>query len=262
MNQVEIFHFLETFFTESKCEIVDCPSCDLHVRLSADMDKLLINRPFYWHYLESVGGSPKLSELAFCKHRDLNTSEKPCTTGGAETIHFGSPRLHKIFDISKRLGSHTRQYESVTGPLFPWLCMNFIVSYESNLQKSQMLSVGLNLLNGGIVEDFSQKISEIKLSPKIADMSYTLYPAILYKSGIIRIQNFIKQKISGEDFSWARESEKKICDSINLLSQFYEDENDCNFIHERDAIIKLFTPKVVVNAFNGGLFYLTNPRFD
>lgn len=259
MNQTEIFDFLETFFTEKKCEIIKCPNCDLHVRLSIEMDKLLMNRPFYWHYLESVGGTPNLSELSFCKKR---ASEKPCVPSCSESIHFGSPRLHKIFSIAKHLGSHTRQYEAVTGALYPWICMNFTISYESNLQKSQVISIGLNLLNGVIVEDFYKKLSIIQLSPKITDMSYTLYPAILYKSGFVRIKNHVREKISAGDFSWATDAENRMQGSIRLLSQFYDSEDDNDFIQEKEATIKLFTPRVTVTAYSGGLFYLKNARFD
>ena len=29
------------------------------VQLTIEMDKELMNRPFYWHYLEKTGGRPK-----------------------------------------------------------------------------------------------------------------------------------------------------------------------------------------------------------
>ena len=47
-----------------------------------------------------------------------------------ELIHYGSPRLHQIFQTSKELGSYIRLYEEVRHsgathtPLHPWLGVN------------------------------------------------------------------------------------------------------------------------------------------
>lgn len=259
MNQVEVFQFLESFFRETNCEIVDCPSCDLHVKLTVEIDKLLMNRPFYWHYLEATGSEPKLSELSFLFEKS-NSNVEPCINTTQDYLHFGTPRLHKIFDIAKKLGSHIRQFEITRGELYPWIGMNFLVSYECNVQKSKFISIGLNLLNGLIIEDFSEKLKYINLSPKITDMSYTLHPAFFYKSGIVRIKKYVSEQILLEDFAWAGEAITKSEKSIGLLNQFYDEHNNDNYLREKNAIIELFNPRIIVNTISGGMFYLKSPR--
>ena len=58
-----------------------------------------------------------------------------------ETIHFGSPRLHQIFQSTKTLASYIRLYEKspvIQGkqtPLKPWLGLNLKVSYQCDRKK-------------------------------------------------------------------------------------------------------------------------------
>lgn len=249
MQPLEIRQFLEDFFTETGCEILKGDASDLQVRLTIEIDKLLMNRHFYWHYLDVTGGEPKLSELHFS-----------ISDPSAEPIHFGTPRLHSIFELTKQLGAHTRQFEVCRNALFPWLCMNFIISFESNLQKSKFISLGLNMLNGLITEGFVDKISSLELSPKITDMSYTLHPAIMLQSGVKRIENYIADLVNNEDLSWIEEANSERQAAIKLLDEFYEDEYDEHYFQERNSIISQFTPKVVVQTINGGMFYLKDNK--
>ena len=59
MQQQEIHKFLERYFLSNKCEIVDKQPSYMTVQLTIELDKELMNRPFYWHYLRKNRGSPK-----------------------------------------------------------------------------------------------------------------------------------------------------------------------------------------------------------
>lgn len=52
MQQHEIHNYLYNFFEANNCEILERSPHLLDVQLTIEMDKLLMNRPFYWHYLE------------------------------------------------------------------------------------------------------------------------------------------------------------------------------------------------------------------
>ena len=77
-----------------------------------------------------------------------------------ETIHFGSPRLHQIFQSTKNLASYIRLYEKSTSlsnqqtPLRPWIGLNVKISYQCDRKKDVFKSIGLNLINGQMVEQF------------------------------------------------------------------------------------------------------------
>lgn len=80
----------------------------LDVQLTIEMDKRLMNRPFYWHYLEKTGGIPNPMQLSLIT--DPNHAEEE-----GELIHYGSPRLHQIFQTTKELGSYIRLFEDTKG---------------------------------------------------------------------------------------------------------------------------------------------------
>jgi len=58
MQQQDIHDFLECYFLANGCEIKENQPGYMTVRLTIDLDKELMNRPFYWHYLEKTGGVP------------------------------------------------------------------------------------------------------------------------------------------------------------------------------------------------------------
>src|SRR3954464_8961723 len=122
MQQQEIHKFLERYFIANNCEITENQAGYMNVQLTIDLDKELMNRPFYWHYLEKTGGIPNPMRLTFITNQDAAPENMK-----GEIIHFGSPRLHQIFASTKKLASYMRLYENHRHqnrqtPLLPWLC--------------------------------------------------------------------------------------------------------------------------------------------
>ena len=54
-------------------------------------------------------------------------------------------------------------------------------------------SIGLQLINGQMVQEFHEKLLKMDLTPKIPDYSFTLSPLIMPKSGVVRIENYLKR---------------------------------------------------------------------
>lgn len=52
MKQPDIHRYLRRYFTANESTIVEESPAHLTVQLSVKLDKELMNRPFYWHYLE------------------------------------------------------------------------------------------------------------------------------------------------------------------------------------------------------------------
>src|SRR4051794_21224003 len=121
MQQQEIHNFLVKYFQANDCEIVENHPGYLTVQLTIELDKELMNRPFYWHYLERTGGIPNPMRLTLITNQEF----APDHIKG-EIIYFGSPRLHQIFASAKNLAGYTRLYENhhiqnKQMPLLPWL---------------------------------------------------------------------------------------------------------------------------------------------
>jgi hypothetical protein len=259
MHQPEIHQFLEQYFVANECPILQNQPGYLTVQLTVELDKELMNRPFYWHYLEKTGGVPNPIQLTFITNHQM----APDSIKG-EGIHFGSPRLHQIFQSTKKLAGHIRLYENHNRqyqqtPLLPWLCMNVKISFQCDRKRDCFYSIGLQLINGKMVEGFHDKLLKLQLTPKIPDYSFTLSPLIKPKSGMTRIENYLKQLIEMEDHQWADEARKRWEADLNLLNHFYENDEDKNESYdiEKQALKEQYEPKIRISYINGGLFYLT-----
>ncbi|MDZ5471025.1 YqhG family protein (plasmid) [Bacillus sp. 31A1R] len=261
MQQPEIHKFLERYFVANGCEIVENHKGYMTVQLTIELDKELMNRPFYWHYLEKTGGIPNPMRLTFITDKDAAPEHIK-----GELIHFGSPRLHQIFQSTKNLAGYIRLYENhelQSGqhvPLRPWLGINLKISYQCDRKRDVFRSIGLQLINGQMIENFHDELLKLKLTPKIPDYSFTLSPLIMPKSGIFRIENQLRREIELEDQSWAEAARDRWQKDLNLLEHFYEDieEKGDSYFNERQALQDQYEPKINISIINGGLFYLTD----
>ncbi|MEH7157108.1 YqhG family protein [Neobacillus drentensis] len=259
MQQQEIHNFLLNYFQANECPIVENGPGYLTVQLTVELDKELMNRPFYWHYLEKTGGIPNPMRLSFITNQDT----APENIKG-EIIHFGSPRLHQIFVSAKKLASYMRLYENhqhlnKQTPLLPWLCMNVKISYQCDRKRDIFKSIGLQLINGTMIEDFHDRLMKIPLTPKIPDYSFTLSPLVRPQSGMTRIETYLTSVIEKDDHSWAEEARERWEQDLKLLNHFYEDveEENENYETEKLALKEQYEPKISISFINGGLFYLT-----
>ncbi|GAE28434.1 conserved protein YqhG [Halalkalibacter wakoensis JCM 9140] len=264
MQQPQVHNFLERYFEANDSPIIENTSSYLQVQLSIELDKLLMNRPFYWHYLEKTGGEPNPMKVTFIT--DQNNA--PDDVKG-EQIHFGAPRLHQLFQSTRDLGGFIRLYENIQAsgrksiPLQPWLCLNMKVSFQCDRKKDVLLSLGLNLIHGQIVQQFYDKLQEKELSPNIPDFCFKLSPLITVHSGLIRLQKMVQTYAENEDQSWAEEAVKRWEADLSLLEQFYEDydEKPESYNVEKQALKEQYEPHIHVSMINGGMFYLEQQVF-
>ena len=262
MQQEEIHQYLEQYFKANKCQITDNQRGYLTVQLTAELDKELMNRPFYWHYLEKIGGTPQPMSITLITDPDQVSDDVK-----GEKIHFGSPRLHQIFQSTKKNARYIRLYEQKEAfqirqrPLYPWLCLNVNISYQCDKKRNTLRSLGLSLINGMLVENFHHKIKGLTLTRKMPDYCFTLSPIIMPGSAIRRLETFLREEISAEDHTWAEEAKQRLREDMNLLDHFYEemDEKPEAYEIEKKAIQEQYEPKIKIDIINGGLFYLTSP---
>lgn len=262
MQQQEIHQFLEKYFSANQCEVTENDKSYLTVQLTVELDKELMNRPFYWHYLEKTGGIPNPTKLTLI----TDPQHAPNHIKG-ELIYFGSPRLHQIFHSTKNLAGYIRLFEAVVQenkeqtPLFPWLGLNIKVSYQCDRKRDVFHSIGLQLINGRIVEAFHDQLLKLNLTPKIPDYCFTMSPLIMPKSGINRIITQLKRTIELEDDAWAKEARLRWDQDLKLLNHFYADEEDEEKLQsyeiEKTALKEQYEPRITISIINGGLFYLT-----
>ncbi|UII54827.1 YqhG family protein [Cytobacillus spongiae] len=260
MQQHEIKAFLEKYFVANGCEIIENQPGYMSVQLTIELDKELMNRPFYWHYLEKTGGEPNPMKLTF-----ITEPNKTPEHVKGETIHFGSPRLHQIFQSTKKLAGYIRLYENhhfngQQTALKPWLGINVKISYQCDRKRDVFKSIGLQLINGKMVEGFHDRLLQLKLTPKIPDYTFTLSPIIKPQSGVSRIENTLKNVIADEEHTWAADARQRWKIDLDLLEHFYEEQEEKteSYEVEKQALQDQYEPKIHISVINGGLFYLTD----
>ncbi|MCQ2011321.1 YqhG family protein [Sporolactobacillus sp. STSJ-5] len=259
MQQAEIRDFLIRFFSSSDCSLLPVQNqSQLKVKLTKQMDKLLMNRPFYWHYIEQIGADAETATLTF---RFNDQSDE------GEFIHFGSPRLHQIFNTAEQMGRYIRLYQVVSSQaspaLEPWLGINMKISYQCDLKKDRLISIGLQMVNGTLIEGFQSMLGKLELIARLPDYCYTLSPLITVKSGIQRIERFIASELETEPFEWADQASERWKKDEDLLDAFYEqaEKKPERYNQEKKALEEQYKPRINVRLINAGLFYLQSSTF-
>lgn len=248
--------FLHTYFSAHQCQVTDNNDGILHVQLTEEMDKLLMNRPFYWHYIKQTGSQGEPMDLTLITDTD-KSDEK------GEMIHFGSPRLQQIMNELKTSERFARLFEYVDTseqtPLYPWLIINMKISYQGKQKKDELFSIGLHLMNGKMQLKMMETLKEYTLHMSISDYCYTLSPIIKPESGLKRIETVIEDYINKQSHDWAKASKQALHEEIQLLEHFYEDQQDTDSNYkekEINELIERYEPKINMQIVNGGIFYL------
>lgn len=262
MLQKEIHQYLEHFFQANNCQITENGDGFLTVQLTIDMDKELMNRPFYWVYLEKTNGVPNPMKVTY-----ITDQERAPEDLKGEVIHFGAPRLHQLFRTAKKLAGFMRVYEKPPTndntrqiPLHPWLGLNIKVSYQSDRKKDIIKSIGLNLLNGVLLESFQEKLDHLTFHSKISDYCFTISPIIKPESGMSRIETYLINQLSEGPHKWAEDAIERWDEDLQLLNHFYADheEKPETYETEKQGLKEQYEPIINIEIINGGMFYIAS----
>ncbi len=251
----QVHVFLTQFFQENQCAIIHDNNGALTVQLTIDMDKKIMNRPFYWKYVEATNGEPNPSQVTFIT--GLNSNQQ------GEMVQFGSQRLNQLFQVTKELGAFVKMYEQTASMdrqiiLTPWLSVNYKVSYCSDRTKEMLYSFGLNLLTGQLVQNFHESLMQLNLTSDQPESCFLVQAIIKPQRALERLEVAIEEMIQQDDHFWAEESAKRWQRDLRVLEYFYEGvENrpECYEV-EKTALDERYNPKIKLEIINGGLFYL------
>lgn len=251
----DLEQFLLRYFTANQCEVVAEKAGVLNVKLTKKLDMALMNRPFYWQYMESIRQSGEPLQITFItdmKHRKED----------GEWIHFGMPRLSQIYGHLQQSSQFIRLFEKlqvdINTLLQPWLVVNCIIVYKGKQLKEELLTIGLNLINGKMVLEMMDKLVNISLAPVISAHCFTISPLIKLESGFRRIEQFLNHHIMNQDQTWAHENINLLEQEIKMLKHFYEREKSSTEIDKEIIDLqKRLTPTISYKILNGGLFYLS-----
>ncbi|MEQ6357207.1 YqhG family protein [Lysinibacillus sp. M3] len=258
MYPQQVHSYLREFFNENDCPILREDQHYLTVQLTVDIDKRIMNRPFYWQYVEATNTEANPAQVTFI-------TDQTASAGSlyGEAIHFGSPRMNQLFQATRELGAYVQLFEKVDTAigqviLTPWLGVNFKVSYCCDQTKEMLYSFGINLLTGVIKEDFHETICTSDFDTVPADNAFHVQFIIKPLRALERLNATIEKIIEQDDHSWATEAKKRWQRDQRVLDYFYEEEDDkpeCYDV-EKKALEEQYDTKIKIEIINGGIFYL------
>ncbi|UJL44835.1 hypothetical protein KFZ58_10320 [Virgibacillus sp. NKC19-16] len=253
--------FLQDYFTANQCELIFNEDGVLTVQLTEEMDRALMNRPFYWHYVKSTGYAGEPMKLTLVTNPDKREEK-------GEWIHFGSPRLQQILTQLKQNEKVTKLFQKVetnqNTPLYPWLVVNIKISYVGKQKKDEVFSIGLHLVNGMMKVEMMEQMQQLSLQMTISDYCYPISPLIKLKSGYLRIQSVIDNYIENQTHEWAEESWKTLDEEIQMLHYFYTGETETVNEQKQKELNEMkerYEPYISYEVINGGIFYFTEDAF-
>lgn len=62
-QQIDLSDFLVNYFETKQCTILSKNEGQIHIQLNEEMDRELMNRPFYWHYIKKWDGKENLKSF-------------------------------------------------------------------------------------------------------------------------------------------------------------------------------------------------------
>lgn len=248
--------FLYQFFTANECTVYEYGKGLIDVQLTEKLDRAIMNRPFYWHYVKQTGrqGDPFRLKLV----TDINKKVK-----NGEWIHIGTPRMNDICHFLEENCLFVQQFEQVQTNkqtmLHPWLIINMMITLKGRQMRQEIKSIGLNLINGKFIDHAMDKLSTTKLSSFITENCYTISPIITLQSGFQRIDQKVTNEMYQYDYNWVRESIIALKDELLLLYHFYDESTSNHQEMKKEAlqIIQRLQPEIKFEMINGGIFYLS-----
>ncbi|MFZ0368085.1 MAG: YqhG family protein [Halobacillus sp.] len=250
------FDFVHQFFTSYGCAILEKSESHLKVQLTSTMDEEIMNRPFYWHYMKKMNRPGDPMQLLF-----TNTSH---SKEGGIYLHAGTPKLHTIYRAAINKGKTARLYEAVEKPLqnralCPWLVVNIHLHYRGKQSKDDTLSLGLNLVHGTLLFDMMERLWKMEFEPTVSDYTFPMTPLINLENAYKRIERYVEGYVSSISDDWATRSLKHLQEEKNLLESFYSSEDIGleQFTKEQEQIDTRYSPRILMEVVNGGLFYIS-----
>lgn len=256
MMQIENLHdFLVDYFTASQCQ-VEVINDTISIQLTEEMDERLMNRPFYWHYIRKLNQTGQPLQLKITTNHSSATKE-------IDYIYYTTDRFQKIAEDTIIKGRYCKLYENIRPtkqtPLYPWLVINIKQTYLGKKQAEQLLSLGINLINGTIIDQAIFMLKTKQFNNTVPDLCYLITPIIKPTNGYDRIENYLINQLQRQAHEWASDSYRSLTEEIKLLNYFKERNPNMDEDHyekEKENLQAIYQPKIKLEVINGGLFYL------
>ncbi|TCW41155.1 uncharacterized protein YqhG [Laceyella sacchari] len=270
MNQQQIRSFTERYLQLQGCHIIESGPAHITTRLSIQADKDLLNRPFYWMYVEKMNIEPQPVTLNLV----FDPANQPPGLKG-EALFFGAPRFSQMLRSAQKHGRFARLYQVPKGKeafasqskaYTPWLGVNYKLSYICDQKKDRLLSLGINLISGEITPDFYQQAQSYEWQSRLPAHRHLLPPRLSLNEAVGELEYYVHEQIQNEDLSWAEQAQERCEAELAQLDSFYPDslseEAERDRKQRREEIVWQYAPRAELHCINAGLFYAETQTFS
>jgi len=194
-----------------------------------------------------------------------------------EYLHFGSARLHQIFDYVRQRGRNVllfaepprgaRAADPFSRAYTAWLGVNFKVACECDMKREDLYSWGISLATGVIDENFGERLKACRLSARLSPEIRILRSTLTPRKGMARLEAHLERKLRRGDFSWAVEAEERRREERERVAHYYrqlieraDSEEQRRTLEERlkareTEIDWQYRPRMTVTVINCGIFH-------
>ncbi|MDR6224707.1 YqhG family protein [Desmospora profundinema] len=266
MEPNEVKAFTERYLEIYGCTLVERGEHYLQTRLSEEVDKDLVHRPFYWMYVEKMGLEPQASTLSFTFHADQAPEGMQ-----SELLSFGSPRFSAILRSAREKGRFVRLYEESgtsarlwgqSRPYEPWLGVHFLVSFICDRKRDEIRDLGIDLRTGEIREGFHQDCLQKKWNQKLPAQRHILPHRLTLPEAAGELEYYLQGWIERQDAAWFREAKERLNQELKQIHAYYPEEWKMSDELHREKKQRLretvwqYHPRVEVEVVGAGLFHL------
>ncbi|SDI95775.1 YqhG family protein [Salimicrobium halophilum] len=251
---MESIQFVKQFYQLFGARWEETADEEWEVTLTKELDKALMNRPFYWHYIEKMNAEGVPSKLTY-----TTTDQK-----GKLFIHAGSPHLHKLYTYTTNKGRKTTVYEKTTDNrrkegLHPWLLCHFSITYKGITRTVQCLNIGIHLLTGAFRWNFLSHIRNYEWESEPSYYTYPIRPIIPEKNAVKRLTSYMEDHIGKQKHEWAERALEKRETEKRIIEEFHKKEGmDMNwYTQQHEELQRRLEPAVYLQEENRGIFYMT-----
>ena len=194
-----------------------------------------------------------------------------------EYLHFGSARLHQIFDYVRQRGRNVllfaepargaRSADPFARAYTAWLGVNFKVACECDMKREALYSWGISLATGVIDENFGERLKACRLTARLSPEIRLLRSTLTPRKGMARLEAHLERKLRRGDFSWAVEAEERRREERERVAHYYrqliaraDSEEQRRALEERlkdreTEIDWQYRPRMTVTVINCGIFH-------
>ncbi|MCL6453180.1 MAG: YqhG family protein [Alicyclobacillus sp.] len=236
--------FCDTYFQAVGATCVFRAEDYAEYQLPPDVDKEMVERPFYWMWIEKTGQqpTPTVLRLAFTQAAETVQNERirrvlleqagPSlnemqrryfVAPKAELVSLGSYRLDRIYASCDRRGRFAAVMPSRRPPgatLVPWLLVNLRVSQRCDVTEQKLASYGVCLVNGQLVLDFYNRIANIPMEP-MDPRRVARSLRVPVDTAVKHVKEHLTRAFERQPATWAEAAWQRLQQDVEQIATYY-----------------------------------------